>query len=83
MKTYLLLLLSLIPVFTQCTSERHKTPNILLILVDDMGWSDIGCYGSEVATPNIDRLADKGILHNNKAARHKSRPNAQIKALGA
>ena len=30
-------------------------PNILLIMVDDMGWSDIGCYGSEIETPNIDR----------------------------
>jgi arylsulfatase A-like enzyme len=36
-------------------------PNILLILVDDMGWSDIGCYGGEVATPNIDALAGGGI----------------------
>ena len=35
-------------------------PNILLILVDDMGWSDLGCYGGEVQTPNIDRLAREG-----------------------
>jgi small subunit ribosomal protein S20 len=35
------------------------------------------------AVPVIDRLADKGIIHKNKAARHKSRLNAQIKALGA
>lgn len=34
------------------------------------------------AVPVIDRLADKGIIHKNKAARHKSRLNAQIKALG-
>ena len=33
------------------------------------------------AVPVIDRLADKGIIHNNKAARHKSRLNAQVKAL--
>ena len=32
-------------------------PNIILIMVDDMGWSDIGCYGSEITPPNIDRLA--------------------------
>lgn len=37
-------------------------PNIVLVLVDDMGFSDIGCYGGEVATPNIDALADKGAL---------------------
>ncbi len=36
-------------------------PNIILILVDDMGYSDIGCYGGEVKTPNIDRLARRGL----------------------
>ncbi len=39
-------------------SER---PNIILILADDMGFSDIGCYGSEIRTPNIDRLAKNGL----------------------
>jgi arylsulfatase A-like enzyme len=34
----------------------------LLILVDDMGYSDVGHYGSEIATPNIDRLASQGVL---------------------
>jgi len=38
-----------------------QKPNILLILVDDMGFSDIGCYGGEVHTPNLDRLAEQGI----------------------
>ena len=37
-------------------------PNIIVIMVDDMGWSDIGCYGSEIETPNIDRLASEGML---------------------
>jgi len=36
-------------------------PNVLLILADDMGFSDIGCYGSEIATPNLDSLAAGGI----------------------
>lgn len=36
-------------------------PNILLILADDMGFSDISCYGSEIETPNIDRLAAEGV----------------------
>ena len=36
-------------------------PNIVVILVDDMGYSDVGCYGGEVRTPNIDRLAQNGI----------------------
>ena len=35
-------------------------PNFILILADDMGFSDIGCYGSEIATPNLDRLAGAG-----------------------
>ena len=34
-----------------------EKPNVILILADDMGWSDLGCYGSEVNTPNLDRLA--------------------------
>lgn len=36
-------------------------PNFLIILADDMGFSDIGCYGGEIATPNIDRLAAGGV----------------------
>src|SRR5207302_2063426 len=36
-------------------------PNILLILADDLGYSDPGCYGGEIATPNIDRLASGGV----------------------
>ncbi len=37
-------------------------PNIVLIMVDDMGWSDVGCYGSEIETPHIDSLAEDGML---------------------
>lgn len=36
-------------------------PNILLILVDDMGYSDLSCFGSEIKMPNLDRLAADGI----------------------
>ncbi|MBB6730860.1 arylsulfatase [Cohnella zeiphila] len=38
-----------------------KRPNIIVILNDDMGYSDIGCYGGEVDTPNLDRLAANGV----------------------
>jgi arylsulfatase A-like enzyme len=38
-----------------------QRPNIVLILNDDMGFSDIGCYGGEVETPNLDRLAANGV----------------------
>ena len=45
---------------------RHAAPkpNIILILADDMGFSDIGCFGSEISTPNLDRLARRGIRIN-------------------
>ena len=39
-----------------------KAPNVLIIVADDMGFSDIGVLGSEIATPNIDRLAESGTL---------------------
>ena len=45
--------------FFSCS--RPELPNIVLICADDMGWSDLGCYGSEIHTPHIDRLAEQGI----------------------
>lgn len=42
-------------------AQSGKTPNIVLILCDDMGFSDIGCYGSEINTPHIDQLAAERI----------------------
>src|SRR5690606_34917210 len=38
-----------------------KQPNILLIMCDDVGFSDLGCYGSEIPTPNLDELAHNGV----------------------
>lgn len=38
-----------------------EPPNIIVILADDMGFSDVGCYGAEIQTPNIDRLANEGV----------------------
>jgi len=40
---------------------RAAPPNIILIMSDDVGYSDIGCYGSEIATPNLDALAQGGV----------------------
>ncbi len=54
-----------------CSSAHKKPPekpNILLIMLDDMGYSDPGCFGGEIRTPNMDRLAEEGIrftqMHN-------------------
>jgi arylsulfatase len=42
-------------------AESPVRPNIVIILVDDMGFSDVGCYGGEIDTPNIDQLAESGL----------------------
>jgi len=41
--------------------EKAHQPNIVLIMGDDIGYSDLGCYGSEIQTPNLDRLANNGL----------------------
>jgi len=47
------------------TETMQTRPNILLIIGDDMGFSDVGAFGSEVATPNIDALASNGLRFTN------------------
>ncbi|MCH1495361.1 MAG: arylsulfatase [Rubripirellula sp.] len=42
-------------------TEAADRPNIIYIMADDMGFSDIGCYGSEISTPHLDRLAEQGV----------------------
>ncbi len=41
--------------------QSNDKPNIVLIMVDDMGYSDLGCFGGEIPTPNIDKLAKRGV----------------------
>jgi arylsulfatase A-like enzyme len=58
-------LLAMLPAIVQANEQQPSTPNILLILVDDLGFSDIGCFGGEIQTPNLDRLAERGIRFTN------------------
>ena len=50
----------LAPLFCSSLSAADR-PNIIVILADDLGYSDLGCYGSEIQTPNIDQLAKEGM----------------------
>jgi arylsulfatase A-like enzyme len=73
MKRSLALCLFLIPL---ASFAESKKPNILVILADDLGYSDLGCYGSEIETPNLDSLAANGLRFSqfyNTAKCHSSR----------
>ncbi|MEI8204861.1 MAG: sulfatase-like hydrolase/transferase, partial [Bacteroidota bacterium] len=74
--TLLLSLLISISCYSKETKSKIKAdknikpekPNIIMILADDMGYSDLGCYGSEINTPNLNKLAQNGMrftqMHN-------------------
>jgi len=73
-----LLILLLAPLCIPGSSQAAASakPNVILILVDDLGFSDLGCYGGEIATPNLDRLAADGLRFTqfyNTAKCHSSR----------
>ncbi len=56
-----ILLSLLLSGFWALASAAERRPNILVILADDLGYSDLGCFGGEIPTPNIDRLASGGL----------------------
>ena len=60
MKKDLLGILIIILLFS--CKEKEMKPNVVIIMADDMGYFDISCYGSDIQTPNIDRLAKEGLL---------------------
>lgn len=64
-------------------AEVEEPPNILLILVDDMGFTDVGAFGSEIRTPNIDQLALEGVRLTNFHASPQCAPTRSILLSGS
>ena len=58
---WLAALATLLPYSAGFCSDSATRPNIALIMADDMGWSDLGCYGGEIETPHLDALARDGV----------------------
>ncbi len=58
-------LLALLIIFTAISlaDAAESPPNVIFILADDLGYSDLGCYGGEIATPNVDALASNGLRY--------------------
>ena len=53
------------PAWPSPLRAREGAPNVLFIVIDDTGFGQLGCYGSPISTPNIDKLAKNGLLFNN------------------
>lgn len=53
------------PWWPEDESAPGRRPNIITVVLDDTGWSDFGCYGSEIRTPTIDELATTGLRYSN------------------
>ncbi len=68
LKKNYLYLVSLLILLTNCQEQSilpPNSPNFLVILADDLDYSEIGCYGGEIPTPHIDQLAKEGVLYTN------------------
>ena len=62
---FLLVLFTGISNSGKAQSKQDSRPNILLIVADDLGYTDPGCYGGDIKTPNIDLLARQGLQFTN------------------
>ncbi|MBM4265270.1 MAG: hypothetical protein FJ144_01435 [Deltaproteobacteria bacterium] len=68
MRARLLILATLLAtLFASMAFADEQKPNLVLILADDMGYSDVGVLGGEIPTPSIDALASSGVLFTNAA----------------
>lgn len=79
-----LLLWKLEVVYSQSTDSKRevKRPNVVIILADDMGYSDMGCFGSEIQTPNMDALANDGARFTNFYTQASSSPSRSMLLTG-
>jgi len=72
----LVIVVTFLSVTTALPASAADRPNIILIMADDLGFADLGCYGSEIETPNLDKLASQGLRFRhfyNTAKCHSSR----------
>lgn len=75
-RTFVVLLSVTAPLCSQAEGQSANRPNVILMMADDLGFSDLGCYGSEISTPNLDQLAADGVRLSqfyNTAKCHSSR----------
>ena len=83
----ILIALLLVPLAAVHAADARKPngkakPNIVVILADDLGYSDFGCYGGEIDTPNIDRLAQGGLRFSSYYSETKCNPSRQSLLTG-
>ncbi len=67
MKPYILPFIAALPAVQGCSSAKAEQakPNVIFIIIDDSEFLEYGCYGGDVLTPNIDRLAQSGVMYTN------------------
>lgn len=67
------------PILAAEETSQDDRPNVVLVMLDDAGWTDFGCYGSDIETPNIDRFAESGIRFTDC---HAAAPNCSPSRTG-